>query len=116
MLLTSATKTLLLFSTLLPQLAHSYELVFYSGSGCRGQRLGKVLTGQTRDECKRDHSGNAGSVMVKSTGKVDDEYMVVLFDSDDCNPKGEVIHGDESDGCLDKSYSGYQVVDTSKVK
>lgn len=53
--------------------------------------------------------------MVKSTGEVDNEYMAVLFDSDDCNTDAEVIHGDETDGCLDKSYSGFQVVDTSGV-
>ena len=115
MLSISATQSLLFLSALLPHFANSYELVFYTGSGCRGQRLGNILTGQTRDECKRDYSGNAGSVMVKSTGEVDNEYMAVLFDSDDCNPEGEVIHGDETDGCLDKSYSGFQVVDTSGV-
>ena len=112
----TAAQALVFLSAFLPQLGHSYELVFYSGQGCRGQALGKILTGQTGDECKRDQSGNAGSILVKSTGKIDDNYMVALFDSDDCNPEHEVQHGDEIDGCLEKGYKGFQVVDMSLVK
>lgn len=98
-----------------PGPSDAYDLVFYSGSGCRGQALGSILTGQTRDECKRDHGGNAGSVLVRSTGEVDNNYMVVLFGSDDCNPENEVKHGDETDFCLEAGYKGFQVWDMSDV-
>jgi len=107
--------TLLLLSTLFLQAAHAYELIFYSGSGCRGQDLGRIVTGTTGDECKRDYSGNAGSILVRSTGAVDNNFMVVLFSGDDCNPDGEVKHGDETDFCLEEPYAGFQVVDTSVV-
>ncbi|SPO02484.1 uncharacterized protein DNG_05157 [Cephalotrichum gorgonifer] len=116
MLSNTATQILLILCALFPQGIHSYELVFYSGSGCRGQALGTIITGQTRDECKRDYSGNAGSILVSSTGAVDDNYMVVLYGSDDCNLKNEVQHGDDTDFCLEEPYKGFQVVDTGMVE
>jgi hypothetical protein len=96
------------------QVAQAYDLVFYTGSGCRGQRLGNIVLGPTRDdECKREYYGNAGSILVQSTGAVDDSFMVVLFNSSDCNPDNEVRHGDESDFCLEEPYAGWQVWDMS---
>jgi hypothetical protein len=96
------------------QAARAYDLIFYTGSGCRGGILGNIVLGPTKDDvCKREYYGNAGSILVKSTGAVDDNFMVALFSNSSCDPETEVQHGDESDFCLDKPYAGWQVWDMS---
>ncbi|PKS12652.1 hypothetical protein jhhlp_000860 [Lomentospora prolificans] len=91
-------------------LAAAYELIFYRGEGCRSENLGHWVGGPNQG-CRNDNMGVAQSVIVKSTGAVDDPHMITFFSSDDCDPRTEIQHGDEDSGCFTVNYGSYVIWD-----
>ncbi|KAF4983552.1 hypothetical protein FZEAL_1087 [Fusarium zealandicum] len=95
---------------------NAYKFHYYASQQCTSQKLLEDVLGpdqgcQTLDSAR----ANAGSLIIESTGPVDDPFMVVLFDSIDCNPDTIVGHGDENGGCLKpdegRAFHSYQVWD-----
>ncbi|KAI9674538.1 MAG: hypothetical protein M1817_001876 [Caeruleum heppii] len=75
----------------------SFKLDFYQGGKCRSANIGESVIGPDAG-CQTQWAGTAASVMVESTGPIDDPFYVVLFSSDDCNP--DTVIGRTDTGCL----------------
>ncbi|EZF35216.1 hypothetical protein H101_01234 [Trichophyton interdigitale H6] len=86
-----------------------FEFRFYRGEHCRSEQLGVQVAGPGQ-ECSTVSAGTAKSVIVKSTGKVDDNFYAVFFSSDDCDPNTVILHTD-SDKCQNVEYKSFKVWD-----
>ncbi|KDB28019.1 hypothetical protein H109_00164 [Trichophyton interdigitale MR816] len=85
-----------------------FEFRFYRGEHCRSEQLGVQVAGPGQ-ECSTVSAGTAKSVIVKSTGKVDDNFYAVFFSSDDCDPNTVILHTD-SDKCQNVEYKSFKVM------
>ncbi|EGD99374.1 hypothetical protein TESG_06728 [Trichophyton tonsurans CBS 112818] len=94
------------------QRASSETIKYYLvplGEHCRSEQLGVQVAGPGQ-ECSTVSAGTAKSVIVKSTGKVDDNFYAVFFSSDDCDPNTVILHTD-SDKCQNVEYKSFKVWD-----
>ena len=99
-------------------LSSAFKLYYYTGEGCRGQRLGEWTGGQNEGCQKPPYPGVQSSVFVQSTGPIDDPAFTVFFNVDDCDPDSEVTNGKDGkghmdDGCYTGEYRSLAVWDTS---
>lgn len=85
----------------------AFNIRFYQGKSCRNFSLGNWIGGPDQG-CQTEFSGNSQSVIVKSTGPVDDPFYVVFFSSKDCNPSTRILHTDQ-DKCKDVQFGSYEV-------
>ncbi|KAM7192052.1 hypothetical protein V8F20_009028 [Naviculisporaceae sp. PSN 640] len=94
------------------QFATAYRLLFYRSDGCRSESLGDWVGGPSMG-CRNDMAGSASSAIVQSTGKIDAPFMITFFESNDCNPDTEIVHGEpDEDGsaCLNaRRYGSFAV-------
>ncbi|KAG9235776.1 hypothetical protein BJ875DRAFT_398443 [Amylocarpus encephaloides] len=94
--------------------AASYKLSFYRGEGCRGEMLGEIVAGPGVG-CRKDNAGFAQSVIIESTGEVDDNFMFNFMTGADCNPDTAYAKSDGTIGkCLtatvdDKNFAAWQI-------
>ncbi|KAM5438231.1 hypothetical protein MferCBS31731_005092 [Microsporum ferrugineum] len=96
----------------LPLTTQGFEFRFYRGKDCRSEPLGFEVAGPGQD-CSTVSAGTAQSVIVKSTGKVDDNLYAVFFSSDDCDPNSIVLHTD-NDECQNVQYKFFKVWDVDE--
>lgn len=103
--------TLIGLVTALSQVS-AYKITFYASEGCRsGAPVSWV--GGPNEGCRQDYQDSYNSVLVKSTGDIDNNFMLVFFSSPDCNPDTEIWHGDENtDSCVNvPSYQSFEIWD-----
>jgi len=102
------------YLSLSTSLATAYKLTFYRSEGCRSENLGEWIGGPNQG-CSNEMMGVAQSAIVASTGPVDDNFMITFFESEDCNPDTEIVHGEpDEDGsaCMTaKNYRSFAVWD-----
>ncbi|RYP59115.1 hypothetical protein DL770_010278 [Monosporascus sp. CRB-9-2] len=79
---------------------YGYDFGFWGNVGCRSDSLGHVVAGPDQG-CMTHYTGDSNSFTIRSTGPVDDPFMVVMFSSSDCNPDTIIGHSDGTDStCL----------------
>ncbi|KXJ91838.1 hypothetical protein Micbo1qcDRAFT_174860 [Microdochium bolleyi] len=103
----------LIFSVALSQVA-AYDITFWANKGCRSGAPVHWMGGPNQG-CRQDWLGTYASAMVKSTGSVDDNFMLVFFSSPDCNPDTIIWNGDENTGgCIEvNNAKSFEVWDLS---
>ncbi len=112
-----AVSVLLALTTFTIPFANGFKLTAYNGEQCRSARLND-WTGGPNEGCQDPiNYGVAQSVVISSTGPVDDNFYTVFFSSDDCDPDTEVNNGQGhfDDGCFTGEYKSFAVWDVTNL-
>ncbi|KAL9129285.1 MAG: hypothetical protein Q9217_002232 [Psora testacea] len=92
---------------------NAFKLTPYNSETCNSRSLGSWVGGPDQG-CITGTDAAAGvgaSVIIETTGAVDDNFYAVFFDSDDCNPETEMPEGHKDAGCFSGNYGSYAVWD-----
>ncbi|KAI1417119.1 hypothetical protein F5Y13DRAFT_153703 [Hypoxylon sp. FL1857] len=113
-----AIRNAILTISLAVSVSHAYDFGLYRDQGCRGEGLGHVVAGPNQG-CMTHGVGTAQSFTIKSTGPVDNPFMVVMYSSGDCNPDTIIGHSDGTESkCLSvtngQNYGSFEVWDLSQ--
>lgn len=107
--------SLLPFLALTLPVSLAFELSAYTGIECRSASLEEWIGGEDQG-CQEPISwGTAQSVVIESTGAVDNSSYAVFFSSDDCDPDTEVNDGKGhfDDGCYTGEYKSFAIWDVN---
>ncbi|TGO54216.1 hypothetical protein BOTNAR_0274g00100 [Botryotinia narcissicola] len=79
--------------------ASAYWIQFNAESKCASKETLRSWSGSTNRGCQARFSKTANSVFVMNTGTSDDNTVVVLYSSQDCNPESAIARVES--GCVE---------------